>query len=74
MLHSHPIHDIGHVDIRPTPPQLNGKVEPIRRIDSEELNRLLEGQVVDDANLFSFKRRNSYASGWSERILPNTTS
>jgi transposase InsO family protein len=43
---------IGHIRIRPATPRLNGKVERSRRIDSEEFYRLLEGQVIDDVNLF----------------------
>ena len=44
---------IGHVRIKPRTPRLNGKVERSHRIDSEELCRLLEGEVIDDANLLS---------------------
>ncbi|MFJ6000520.1 integrase core domain-containing protein [Arthrobacter sp. NPDC092385] len=43
---------IGHIRIRPATPRLNGKVERSHRIDSEEFHRLLEGQVIDDVNLF----------------------
>lgn len=39
----------------PATPRLNGKVERSHRIDSEEFYRLLEGQVVDDVNLFNSK-------------------
>ena len=46
---------IDHVRIKPRTPRLNGKVERSHRIDSEEFYRLLEGQVIDDANLFSEK-------------------
>jgi transposase InsO family protein/transposase-like protein len=46
---------IGHVYIRPRTPRLNGKVERSHRIDAEEFYRLLEGQVIDDTNLFSQK-------------------
>ncbi|MER5465757.1 integrase core domain-containing protein [Streptomyces sp. NPDC002668] len=35
--------------------RLNGKVERSHRIDSEEFYRLLEGQVIDDVNLFNTK-------------------
>jgi integrase len=35
--------------------RLNGKVERSHRIDSEEFYRLLEGQVIDDTNLFTDK-------------------
>ncbi len=44
---------IGHVKIRPRTPRLNGKVERSHRIDSEEFYRLLEGEVIDDTNLFA---------------------
>lgn len=46
---------IGHVYIKPATPRLNGKVERSHRIDSEEFYRLLEGQVIDDVNLFNNK-------------------
>ncbi|MGI5143573.1 MULTISPECIES: IS481 family transposase [unclassified Streptomyces] len=46
---------IGHVRIKPRTPRLNGKVERSHRIDSEEFCRLLEGQVIDDVNLFNSK-------------------
>jgi transposase InsO family protein len=46
---------IDHVKIRPRTPRLNGKVERSHRIDSEEFYRLLEGQVIDDANVLSTK-------------------
>jgi transposase InsO family protein len=46
---------IGHVYIKPRTPRLNGKVERSHRIDAEEFYRLLEGQVIDDTNLFSQK-------------------
>ncbi|MFI9780960.1 integrase core domain-containing protein [Streptomyces sp. NPDC051956] len=46
---------IGHVRIKPRTPRLNGKVERSHRIDSEEFYRLLEGQVIDDLNLFHTK-------------------
>ena len=44
---------IGHVKIRPRTPRLNGTVERSHRIDSDEFYRLLEGEVIDDANLFA---------------------
>lgn len=44
---------IGHVYIKPATPRLNGKVERSHRIDSEEFYRLLEGEVIDDADLFA---------------------
>ncbi|MFF8940029.1 integrase core domain-containing protein [Streptomyces paradoxus] len=46
---------IGHVRIKPRTPRLNGKVERSHRIDSGEFYRLLEGQVIDDVNLFNSK-------------------
>ena len=46
---------IGHIYIRPATPRLNAKVECFHRIDSEEFYRLLEGQVIDDVNLFNNK-------------------
>lgn len=44
---------INHVKIRPRTPRLDGKVERPHQIDSEEFHRLLEGEVIDDANLFA---------------------
>jgi transposase InsO family protein len=46
---------IGHIYIKPRTPRLNGKVERSHRIDAEEFYRLLEGQVIDDTNLFAQK-------------------
>lgn len=46
---------IGHVYIKPATPRLNGKVERSHRIDSEEFYRLLEGEAIDDVNLFNDK-------------------
>ncbi len=46
---------IKHVYIRPRTPRLNGKVERSHRIDEEEFYRMLEGIVIDDANLFNEK-------------------
>ena len=48
---------IGHVRIRPRTSRLNGKVERSHRIDSGEFYRLLEGEVIDDANLFTERLR-----------------
>jgi transposase InsO family protein len=48
---------IGHVYIKPRTPRLNGKVERSHRIDSEEFYRLLEGVVIDDAQVFNDKLR-----------------
>src|SRR6266516_5366124 len=44
---------IDHVYIKPRTPRLNGKVERSHRIDAEEFYRLLEGQVIDDTELFN---------------------
>jgi transposase InsO family protein len=44
---------IDHIRIRPATPRLNGKVERSHRIDSEEFYQLLEGQVIDDVDLFN---------------------
>jgi transposase InsO family protein len=46
---------VDHVKIKPRTPRLNGRVERSHRIDSEEFYRLLQGQVIDDTNLFSAK-------------------
>jgi Homeodomain-like domain/Integrase core domain len=48
---------IGHVDIKPRTPRLNGKVERSHRIDAEEFYRLLDGVVIDDTKLFNDKLR-----------------
>jgi transposase InsO family protein len=45
----------GHVYIKPRTPRLNGKVERSHRIDAEEFYRLLEGVVIDDAQVFNDK-------------------
>ena len=44
---------MGHVYIKPATPRLNGKVERSHRIDAEEFYRLLDGQIIDDANVFN---------------------
>ncbi|WP_442916474.1 hypothetical protein [Lentzea sp. DG1S-22] len=44
---------IGHVDIRPATPRLNGKVERSHRIDVEEFYRLHVGVVIGDAGVFN---------------------
>ena len=44
---------VGHVYIKPRTPRLNGKVERSHRIDAEEFYRLLDGIVIDDANVFN---------------------
>ena len=46
---------IGHVYIKPRTPRLNGKVERSHRIDAEEFYRLLDGVVIDDAEVFNDK-------------------
>jgi transposase InsO family protein len=46
---------IGHVYIKPRTPRLNGKVERSHRIDAEEFYRLLDGVVIDDAEIFNNK-------------------
>jgi transposase InsO family protein len=48
---------IGHVKIRPRTPRLDRKAERSHRIDSDEFYRLLEGEVIDDANLFTERLR-----------------
>jgi transposase InsO family protein len=47
----------GHVYIKPRTPRLNGKVERSHRIDAEEFYRMLEGVVIDDAQVFNDKLR-----------------
>lgn len=44
---------IQHVYIKPATPRLNGKVERSHRIDAEEFYRLLDGQLIDDTDLFN---------------------
>jgi transposase InsO family protein len=46
---------IGHSYIKPRTPRLNGKVERSHRIDAEEFYRMLEGVVIDDAQVFNDK-------------------
>ena len=46
---------IGHRYIKPRTPRLNGKVERSHRIDAEEFYALLDGVVIDDANVFNNK-------------------
>jgi transposase InsO family protein len=48
---------IGHSYIKPRTPRLNGKVERSHRIDAEEFYRLLDGVVIDDAQVFNDKLR-----------------
>jgi len=45
----------GHVYIKPRTPRRNGKVERSHRIDAEEFYRMLEGVVIDDAQVFNDK-------------------
>jgi transposase InsO family protein len=47
----------GHLYIKPRTPRLNGKVERSHRIDAEEFSRMLEGVVIDDAQVFNDKLR-----------------
>lgn len=44
---------IQHVYIKPATPRLNGKVERSHRIDAEEFYRLLDGVIIDDADIFN---------------------
>jgi transposase InsO family protein len=46
---------VGHKYIKPRTPRLNGKVERSHRIDAEEFYRLLDGAVIDDAQVFNNK-------------------
>lgn len=46
---------IGHSYIKVKTPRLNGKVERSHLIDEEEFYRLLEGVVIDDAEVFNQK-------------------
>jgi transposase InsO family protein len=46
---------INHVYIKPRTPRLNGKVERSHRIDAEEFYRLLNGVLIDDAQVFNDK-------------------
>ena len=48
---------VGHVYIKPSTPRLNGKVERSHRIDAEEFYRMLDGVVIDDAQVFNDKLR-----------------
>jgi transposase InsO family protein len=45
----------GHVYIKPRTARLNGKVERSHRIDAEEFYRLLDGVVIDNAEVFNDK-------------------
>jgi transposase InsO family protein len=46
---------VGHGDSKPRTPRRNGKVERSHRIDAEEFYRMLEGVVIDDAQVFNDK-------------------
>jgi transposase InsO family protein len=46
---------IGHAYIKVRTPRLNGKVERSHRIDQDEFYRLLDGVVIDDADVFNQK-------------------
>ncbi|MCW2643515.1 MAG: transposase [Dactylosporangium sp.] len=49
--------DKGIAYIKPHTPRLNGKVERSHRVDAEEFYRMLEGVVIDDAQVFNDKLR-----------------
>ncbi|MFD6326511.1 IS481 family transposase [Streptomyces sp. NPDC058442] len=48
---------IAHTYIKPRTPRSNGRVERSHRIDAEEFYRLLDGVVIDDAEVFNDKLR-----------------
>ena len=48
---------VGHTYIKPRTPRLNGKVERSHRIDAEEFYRMLDGVLIDDAQVFNDKLR-----------------
>jgi transposase InsO family protein len=48
---------IRHKYIKPHTPRLNGKVERSHRIDAEEFYRMLDGVLIDDAEVFNDKLR-----------------
>ncbi|MFG1755893.1 IS481 family transposase [Streptosporangium sandarakinum] len=48
---------IAHTYIKPRTPRLNGKVERSHRIDAEEFYSMLDGVVIDDAEVFNDKLR-----------------
>jgi transposase InsO family protein len=48
---------IGHAYVKPGTPRLNGEVERSHRIDAEGFDRLLDGVVIDDAQVFNDKLR-----------------
>jgi transposase InsO family protein len=47
---------VGHTYIKPQTPRLNGKVERSHRIDAEEFYRMLDGVLIDDAQVFNNKQ------------------
>ncbi|MFJ8795962.1 integrase core domain-containing protein [Streptomyces sp. NPDC102462] len=49
--------DLAHTCIKPRTPRPNGTVERSHRIDAEEFYRLLDGVIVDDAEVFNDKLR-----------------
>jgi transposase InsO family protein len=53
--HWHLDRGIGHAYIKVRTPRLNGKVERSHRIDQDEFYRLLDGVVIDDADVFNQK-------------------
>jgi transposase InsO family protein len=48
---------IAHTYIKPRTPRLNGKVERSHRIDAEEFYNMLDGVLIDDAEVFNDKLR-----------------
>ncbi|GAA2397481.1 IS481 family transposase [Actinomadura vinacea] len=48
---------IAHTYIKPRTPRLNGKVERSHRIDAEEFYSMLDGVLIDDAEVFNDKLR-----------------
>jgi transposase InsO family protein len=48
---------IAHTYIKPRTPRLNAKVERSHRIDAEEFYRMLDGVVIDTAEVFDDKLR-----------------
>jgi transposase InsO family protein len=53
---------IKHIYIKPATPRLNGKVERSHRIDNEEFYRMLDGIVIDEAELFNDKLQDGRTS------------
>ncbi|MCZ4509402.1 MULTISPECIES: hypothetical protein [Streptomyces] len=58
--------------IKPRTPRLNGKAERSQRVDAEEVYRLLDGAIIDDAEVFNDKLREweDYYSASSRRPRP----